>query len=67
MLTLFLMVGKQSNVLSGFLRYILVIFPIFMVLGYKIKNPKLFNAVIIFSMSLNLLMTWLFVNWFWIA
>jgi Gpi18-like mannosyltransferase len=62
-----LMVGRESNFLPGFMRYMLIIFPIFMVLGNKIKKTWLFNSVVFLSMSVNLLMTWLFVNWFWIA
>jgi len=67
MLIVFIMVGKEGNYLSGFSRYLLIIFPIFMVLGKIIKNRTLFYAIISVSFCLNLFYTWLFVSWFWVA
>ena len=67
MLTLVLMMGFEKNILPGFMRYMLTIFPIFMVLGKIINKTWLFYVVVALSMSLNLMMTWAFVNWFWVA
>ena len=67
MLSFILMIGKESSFLSGSMRYLLIIFPIFMVLGKIIKNRNLLYAIISVSLCLNLLLTWLFVNWFWVA
>ena len=66
MFLLILMVGRKSNFLPGFMRYMLIVFPLFILFG-KYVQRKIFYVIVTLSMSINLFLLWLYINWFWIA
>lgn len=67
MLALILMVGRQDGFLAGFMRYMLIIFPIFMILGKKLAKSWLYYSVVTLFLCLNVILTWMYVSWFWVA
>ena len=67
MIAIILMRVYEVSFLPGFMRYMLIIFPIFIVFGKKLQNRWAFYTAIAGSLVINLLMAWSFVNWFWVA
>ena len=67
MLMIVLMRGYDDNFLPGFMRYMLIIFPVFIVMGKRIQKNWQFYTTVFISLGFNLLMTWAFENWFWVA
>lgn len=59
--------GTPQSPLMGTPRYILVAFPIFIVLGLLTHNRRLFNTLLALSTLLSLILCALFVSWRFIA
>ena len=59
--------GTPEGPLMGTPRYVLVAFPIFIVLGLLSSNRKLFGGLLILSTLLSLLLSALFVSWRFVA
>jgi hypothetical protein len=59
--------GTPASPLMGTPRYVLVAFPIFIVLGLLASNRKLFGGLLILSILLSLLLCALFVSWRFVA
>lgn len=59
--------GTPGNPLFGFSRYMLVVFPLFIVLGVLLKNRWLLGAWLLFSAAASLVLCALFVNWWYVA
>jgi hypothetical protein len=59
--------GKPDNPLMGVPRYVLMAFPIFLVLGLLSKNKPLFGMWLILSTVLSLILCALFVSWRFVA
>ncbi len=59
--------GTPDSPLMGTPRYVLVAFPIFIVLGLLSSNRRLFGGLLILSTLLSLLLSALFVSWRFVA
>jgi len=59
--------GTPDSPLMGTPRYVLVTFPIFIVLGLLSSNRRLFGGLLILSTLLSLLLCALFVSWRFVA
>jgi Mannosyltransferase (PIG-V) len=59
--------GTPQSPLMGTPRYVLVAFPIFIVLGLLSKNRPRFGAWLVFSALLSLMLSALFVSWRFVA
>ena len=57
----------SPNLLSGFMRFALTTFPLFIVLAALKLKPPIKNLILLLSVLTQLFMTWLFINWIWVA
>lgn len=67
MISLVLMVGREEGFLAEFMRYMLIIFPIYMILGKKLGTSGLYYSVVTIFLIFNVMLTWMYVSWFWVA
>ena len=67
MLAIILMRVYEVGFFPGLMRYMLLIFPFFIVLGRKLRDNRVFLPMISISLIINLMMTWAFIRWYWVA
>jgi hypothetical protein len=57
----------SPNLLSGFMRFALTTFPIFLVMAQCRWNPRIKNGILLVFLVTQMFLTWLFINWVWVA
>jgi hypothetical protein len=66
-LGLILMRGYSAQLLAGFTRHVITLFPVFLVLGDLNRYRWLYYPLLTVFLVLQFLLLWLFLQWVWVA
>jgi hypothetical protein len=66
-LGMMLMRGYSANLMAGFMRYLLTLFPIFLLLADSGKMRRLLDLLLVIFLGVQYFLLWVFLHWYWVA
>lgn len=64
---LMFMRGYSSHLMAGYMRYLLTLFPVFLLLAAQVKGRFWTASLVAAFTLLQIFLLWAFLNWFWVA
>jgi hypothetical protein len=58
---------QDGQILASLIRYVVTLFPVFLILGKLTRRLDLFIVFMTLFISVQLLLGWLFLQWYWVA